>query len=387
MGSFPLPFECEERFQLLDASCEDAIALLPTSSRLQKSLWLWLPGLFEGPDNNEHVLHMAAHAGYRVLSIPWDTQQSASTRCAVEEDELTDTACHTGDTGDVLLLGGACDEQYDCANILHEELLTGIDDPRTPPDDTPRFFMNEPYVPGYEGRYWSGIERRATRALQALYEDDMADNSVNDHQWDAYCEPDDTHGSQLRWEEVVIAGMSMGATQAMHTYYTEPELTRIFTIEGFGDWCEVEPGSASTGEPAPYYYSDWSAGTFAEPPCGRKFSAFHWLNERWPQQDNRYKDSPQTYEPLGYSFNTLDEPHDYDTNGHSPVDGEVMVTSQEPVTPNGYHGSMAADDNLPKAYSGSQVAGDPGTQGSTGTESVYLFDGYLYGMCSLGNFR
>lgn len=375
MGSFLLPFECVERIPN-DESCADAIALVPTVSRPQTALFLWLPGLDNGPSANQHVLHMAAHAGYRTLSVPWDTQAPASERCAIE------------DAAGTLFLGGECRDDIDCSDVLHDEMLTGIDDPATPPDVGLTWWQAIPYRPGYEGRYASGIERRATRALQALYEADIDDDGVNDHHWDAYCEPDDTHGSRLRWEDVVIAGQSMGATQALHTFYTQPELTRVFTTEGFGDWCEVEFGDAGSGEPSPYYYSDWPNRTFATPPCGRKFTAFHAQSDRWPQQDNPYHQSPQTFEPLGYAFDASSLPHDYDTTG-LPIDGEVLITDQVPadVDHNAFHGSMAGDATMPATYSGGYRPDLPGTSGPTGTASVYLFDGYVEGMCSLGDYR
>ncbi len=395
-GEFLVPFECTNR-KASDASCDPNIALVPDGMREQGKLFFWLPGLYNGPDNNRHILYMAAYAGFDVLSVSWDTQSAAFSRCTPNETTLT--------------FGGVCDPDDDCADILHEEMWTGVDDPATPHDTT----ESHPSAPqdweaGYTGRYWSSIERRATRALQALDEADTND----DHHWADYCEPDDTYGSRLTYEDVVMAGGSMGGSQAQWLYYTrsvealedhiaehgDPADTGLpqtppppvavhglWGAELFGDFCDV-PTDLSDGRPTPYYYEVWddddhADGTLRPIPIGKTFIAIHTSTPNWPNQSHThpdYEDLPLTFEPLGVG----DENRvwSYEDTGQVTLGTDtILLTDQEPANNKGLHASMMSDEALPNAL----LNGFDEPPGAD-TEDVYLFDGYVEGLCSVGVF-
>ena len=378
-GKFDLPFACEPRHGWTsEQSCKPAVALLPplTSAR-QSRLFFWLPGLNNSPAMNEHILRMAAFAGYPVLAIPWDNQEVVASRCGTLDA-----------TGNPEFAGGICDPSYDCADIVRTEMRTGVDHPASPADET-SVLNGNPYVSGYEGKYWSGIERRATRSLQKLHEGDHAAG------WDAYCEPDDTHGSRLRWEDVVTAGFSMGAMQSQHTFYRHADLVpsgdastgRLFAIEGAGDTCEIEmelingtwiPDPA-TGQPAPFYYSDWQNQIFDVVSGGVRFAAQHADNPT-VIATGHYHGTASTFEPMGFQLGPdPDYLHDYETTP-LPLTSEVLETRQV-AQGNGYHGSMADDTMLPQDATSGSVVGNFGS-----TDTAHLFSGYVEGMCSLGDY-
>jgi len=341
--------------------------------------------------------NMAAYAGFDVLSVSWDTQSPFFYRCGNAPPDTPETWA-----------GGECDPAYDCADIIHQEMWTGVDDAQTHPDDA------APWT-GYRGAYWSSVERRATRALQALDEADSND----DHHWADYCEPDDTYGSRLRYEDLVIAGGSMGATQAQWVYYTrstealeehiatygdtadtglpsppDPPVPvhGLWGTEMFGDFCEVTdpPASSTSGRPNPYFYSLWDDDDYKDSvirpvPIGQTFTALHADSESWPNQNHTHTDYiglPLTFEPVG--LGTQHQVYEYETETALGADKILRTTQEPPVgTSCDEHASMMADNCLPDA----SVTGAPVTNPGIDTHDVYLFEGYVEGLCSVGVFK
>lgn len=391
-GAFDVPFDCTQRLTG-DHSCAPNLALVPNATREQGKLFLWLPGLYTGPDANEHILYMAAYAGFDTLAVSWDTQSPTSVRCGDATGFAT------------------CDPTDDCADIMHRELWTGVDDAATP--DDPGFFVGQTFFPlGYTGRYWSSVERRATRALQALHEAD----TTQAHHWADYCEPDDTYGSKLRYEDVVMAGGSMGAAQAQWVYYTRsvdaleqhveaygstgdtglpltppPPIAvhGLWGTEVFGDFCDVTaPVPTDTqGRPSPYYYDVWDPNGYATStlrikPRGKAFAALHAQSENWPNQNHGYPgytDLPLPFEAL--AIGDENDVWDYEDTGQLVLGNDtILVTDQLPVAGRAAHPSMMTDEAMPDGPTSEQDVPTPGAD----THTVHLFHGYVDGMCAVG---
>lgn len=402
-GSFDHDFDCVQRVSE-DLSCAPNIAYTPQTTA-QGLLFFWLPGLDNRPEDNQHILHMAGYAGFDVLGISWDTQEASITRCVTECDLFPNTAGCSSPPPEPIV--NACDETFDCLHIVHDEMWTGVDDPLTPAHDPGQGIF------GYEGRYWSSIERRATRALQHLHEADVADTSVTER-WSDYCEPDDTYGSRLLLDKVVVAGFSLGSSEAQHIYYEEavaaaqdtglPAPQGLWGTEMFGDYCDATlPVATSTSaRPSPHYYTSWDntwdtgtweGGTLKTIDPGKTFVALHADSDKWPNQDHDregYDGSPTDPDdqlPLAFeAFVEGDESDvfDYETDTGLGNDIVILRTTQASANTcgNGYslHASMAGDDCLPDALSSGDKVEDP-----TDADELYLFEGYVSGMCAVGS--
>lgn len=366
-GFFPLPFDCDSSGwnQPEDPLCSEYLALVPNGTFLQPELLILLPGLQMEPNKLEHLAHIGAYSGHRTLVVPWNTRELLATRCL--GDDSTPTT----------YLGGQC--STGCNEAVRQEMLTGVDDPITPPEYDHALFdvngnsLSESLEAGYEAQYLSSIRQRIARGLNGLAEED----TNGDWEWEQYCTPDDTNGTKIQWDSVVIGGFSMGASMAEYIGYTK-STAGVFGAEGHGDYCDVAtvtvtPPVASGGQPAP-----WVAGSPATPD-GSWRVALHvgssqLTSGNMPLDAN---DWPASFAPLGLlalgeSVQDLEDP-----NGPDPFvwQQEVISTNHNTDT-HEKHGAMGSDLHM---VGPDEAPRPPGS----GTAELVLFDAYLSAMCDL----
>ena len=164
--------------------------------------------------------------------------------------------------------------------------------------------------------------------------------------------------------------LALGAGMAQYIAFTE-STAGVFAAEGFGDYCDVDDTVPPQGTAA-----GWLNGTNAS------------LSEPWRVAMHSGSDqlaSPYLPKvggwPSAFVQMGLDTPpDDYDSwLGPGPYawSGNTMQTAQVPVGMFGAHASMGDDAAMPDALTAG-VFTPPGS----GTDDLFLFEGYLEAMCA-----
>lgn len=158
-------------------------------------LFVMLPGTDGRPANNQHVLSVAAHSGYRAIGLAYPTETN--------QNDL-------------------CGDDVDCAEAFTVEKAYGT-------DETSVLTIDEP----------NSVVGRLTRLLVGL------DNKFPGSGWDAYLE----RGAP-KWSNIVMAGFSQGSGLASWIA-KDHELAR-FVI--FSTGCDNVGSTPETAHPAPWCY-------------------------------------------------------------------------------------------------------------------------------------
>ena len=267
----------------------------------------------------------------------------------------------------------------DCARIVRDELLSGVDDP-----------SSAVYTPGW----LDGIVPRLAMALNREAELDTA----NTWDWGQYCMEDPDHGTAIDWGNVVVAGHSFGGNQAAYISYRTPVQGAMVLDSGY-DVCEASAPTSSplsedvydashpynsSGEPALWYstYSDASVN-------GRVF-VYHETEPfpgiSWPQlppalqyMTTGEQDAGTLEANVGslYAINTVTawgaEPF-VSTNQISPtsIPAYLPLAGFEP------HMSLANDEHMPSTSYGYV------NPMLSGPSSLQVDSTYVDVMCALG---
>jgi hypothetical protein len=150
------------------------------------------------PDKHDHVLSIAAYAGYRTIGLSYDNTGSVS------------SFCDTSTCGD------------NCHGNLREEAILGED--RSP-------------VTVIESA--DSILERLYNLLVELHLEDMADGT-NDLAWDQFYVPlnggSDLTFDNIVWNKIIISGFSQGAGHAAKIA-KEVVVEGLLVIDGANDTC------------------------------------------------------------------------------------------------------------------------------------------------------
>jgi hypothetical protein len=352
----PLDFDCSATSS---DQCADSKVVFPSSGleEWKDELFLWLPGTNAAPDSYEHLANMVGYAGFQGLFLAWDNATTVFQKCQ----------------GTSTFLGGDCADS-DCIEYVRDELWTGRDN-----------VDSDAHTP----HQLDGLEHRLGMALNQEYEADVA----NVWEWDRFCTPDPVAGTSVNWDQVLVGGHSLGANQATYISYRTRTHGALIVEAGY-DFCEVEPFTAianvhdpshpynSTGKEADFY-SKYATAPFGDESADLRVFFLHedevYPTEEWDVLPPSFAwltpgDVNASNQPLGASHFQVDGPGSY-------VDEVFVTTNQVPGCPSANfpsHGSMASDDCLPDAASGSNTADPSGL----GTSSIHLFDAYVGALCS-----
>lgn len=180
-----------------------AAALLPT---MRTPLFLFLPGTGGEPNKYQHLLQMAAYAGYRSIGLAYDSQDPVESNCA---GQLT---CGSN-----------------CQGLVRDEIITGQD-----------VTVDEAVELG------DAILPRLYDLLAYLHDDDLTDG-VNDYGWDAYYVDADGDPQTIPatvtlddfvWSNIIVSGHSQGAGHA-EKISVDRQVHGIIVFEGGRDTCEI----------------------------------------------------------------------------------------------------------------------------------------------------
>ena len=167
---------------------------------MRAPLFVFFPGTGGEPDKYEHLLKMAAYAGYRTVGLAYDSDGKVEDSCA-----------------NALTCGS------NCQGLVRDEIITGQD--TTVKEDV---LLGDAILP------------RLYDLLTKLYDDDLV-NGVNDYGWDAYYVPATDPATitldNFVWSKIIVSGHSQGGGHA-EKISVDRQVHGIVVFEGGRDTCE-----------------------------------------------------------------------------------------------------------------------------------------------------